>query len=230
MSRFTAKLAGVLLAVGCGSTAMAEPDHGQWRGPDHWEGASASQDQGQSQAPGQTQPQGQAQPPGQAQPQGQAPLYQSPNDPSPPQANQGTNQNQPPFAGPQQGPSDAWNNNDDDDEAEASVSPNQRRLGVMVMQLTPELRQFFGASPERGVLIAKVEPNSTAQRAGVQVGDVLVRVGHAPVTSATDVIQALAAQPSERVRLVVLRHNQQVRLQATMQSSQRTQLPDQSRL
>jgi serine protease Do len=96
----------------------------------------------------------------------------------------------------------------------------------MVMALTPELRQFFGVPADRGVLIAKIEPGSAAARAGIQVGDVLVRVGPRRVTSGSDVIQALAAQPGERIRVAVVRRGQRVRLEATLPSAPRAPVPD----
>jgi hypothetical protein len=49
-------------------------------------------------------------------------------------------------------------------------------LGVQLMGLTPELRIHFGVSDDVGVMIAKVEVNSPAEQAGVQVGDILTEV------------------------------------------------------
>ncbi|HEU4733041.1 MAG TPA: PDZ domain-containing protein [Kofleriaceae bacterium] len=105
----------------------------------------------------------------------------------------------------------------DNDEAETFAwSTGQSHLGILVMGMTQELRRFYGAPPDRGVLIAKVEPGSAAERAGVQVGDVLVRVGRQRVGSGDDVIQALGAQNGGRVRLVVIRQNHPVRLDANL--------------
>jgi serine protease Do len=70
------------------------------------------------------------------------------------------------------------------------------------------------------VLIAKVEPGSAAERAGLAVGDVLVRVGRQPVASGNDVVQALAARSSERVPLSVIRAAQLIRLAATIPGAQ----------
>ena len=47
-------------------------------------------------------------------------------------------------------------------------------LGVQVQQVTPELAKSFGLGRERGALVADVQPNSPAERAGIQRGDVIV--------------------------------------------------------
>jgi membrane-associated protease RseP (regulator of RpoE activity) len=52
-------------------------------------------------------------------------------------------------------------------------------LGVSTMDVTPELRAFLGAPKDSGVLVGRVSPDSPAAKAGIKVGDVIVRVdGH----------------------------------------------------
>jgi serine protease Do len=48
-------------------------------------------------------------------------------------------------------------------------------LGVQVQRVTPELAQSFGLERARGALVAEVQPNSPAEGAGLQRGDVIVR-------------------------------------------------------
>lgn len=54
-------------------------------------------------------------------------------------------------------------------------------LGVEVLPLTPELRAHFGAPEDAGVLVARVEEDSPASAAGIQVGDVLTAVDGKPI-------------------------------------------------
>ncbi len=54
-------------------------------------------------------------------------------------------------------------------------------LGVELVDLTPELRQHFGAPRELGVMVGRVEPGSPAARAGLEVADVVLRIGDEPV-------------------------------------------------
>lgn len=56
------------------------------------------------------------------------------------------------------------------------------RLGVRLVEISPELRRHYGAPPEAGVLVAAVDPGGLAARTGLEVGDVIVRVCGAPLT------------------------------------------------
>ena len=57
-------------------------------------------------------------------------------------------------------------------------------LGVAIQTLTPELVKSFGVPQPHGVLIADVHVDSVAQRAGLQRGDVALKVGKTTVDSA----------------------------------------------
>lgn len=60
-------------------------------------------------------------------------------------------------------------------------------LGVALVDLTPELRTHFGVPEETGVMVAKVEPGSPAEKAGIKVGDILTRIDGGAVKSSWDV-------------------------------------------
>lgn len=99
-------------------------------------------------------------------------------------------------------------------------STSQGRLGVLVMSITPELRAYFGAPSERGVLVAKVEPGSPAANAGVKVGDVIVGVRGEMVDDAGDVISALAGtKAGDKVEVQLVRDKKTMSLEATMTST-----------
>jgi S1-C subfamily serine protease len=63
------------------------------------------------------------------------------------------------------------------------------RLGVAVMELTPELAAYFGAKD--GVLIASVTADSPAARAGLKAGDVIASVNGQNVASRTELMRIL---------------------------------------
>ena len=48
-------------------------------------------------------------------------------------------------------------------------------LGVQLIELGPELRSHFGVSGDRGLMVSRVVDASPAARAGVRVGDILLR-------------------------------------------------------
>ena len=72
-------------------------------------------------------------------------------------------------------------------------------LGIQMANLSPELKQNinesadapFQVQEESGVLVLQVVPNSPAARAGLQSGDVLVKLGDQPVTESTQVQQVV---------------------------------------
>ena len=82
-------------------------------------------------------------------------------------------------------------------------------LGVFLMELTPELRSYFGVQPDQGVLVSKVESGTPADRAGLSAGDVIVAVGEERVDSAIDVKRSIAPRSAgERVEIRVVRNRE----------------------
>ena len=59
-------------------------------------------------------------------------------------------------------------------EVRTSTSTSQQ--GIRADSLTPQLREFFGVKAGEGVLIASVDANSAAAKAGVLAGDVITAV------------------------------------------------------
>jgi membrane-associated protease RseP (regulator of RpoE activity) len=54
-------------------------------------------------------------------------------------------------------------------------------LGVALIDLTPELRSYFGVPEDRGILVSQVVHDSPASTAGLRVGDVLTAIDGQPV-------------------------------------------------
>jgi serine protease Do/serine protease DegQ len=59
------------------------------------------------------------------------------------------------------------------------------RIGIGIQELTPEIAQGMGLKRSDGAVIAKVEPSSSAERAGLRPGDVVLTVDGIPIKSAT---------------------------------------------
>lgn len=79
-------------------------------------------------------------------------------------------------------------------------------LGVEIQQITPEMASALGLDRERGALVAGVQPDSPASKAGLRVGDVITAFGGKPVNSLQNLTTAVAdtkigsSQPVEIVR------------------------------
>ena len=65
-----------------------------------------------------------------------------------------------------------------------TVSMSQ--AGIRVDSLTPQLREFFGVQGNEGVLVASVNADSAAARAGVKAGDVITAVDAVRVSSPSE--------------------------------------------
>ncbi len=76
----------------------------------------------------------------------------------------------------------------------------QRKLGLTLQDLTPELVEALGVSAGSGVLISDVEPGGPAARAGLRRGTVLYQVGPFEVNRARDV-DALLEKASPRASI-----------------------------
>jgi Do/DeqQ family serine protease len=89
------------------------------------------------------------------------------------------------------------------------------RLGVTVQDLTPDLAQAFGIPQIHGAVIARVEPGSAAERAGLLEGDVVLTVNDRRVRNATELRNAIGLlRAGTEVKLAVVRDNRRRTLTA----------------
>jgi len=90
-------------------------------------------------------------------------------------------------------------------------------FGVGVQDLTPELAQALDLPHQRGAVIAQIEPNSAAARAGLTVGDVVTRVNGREVLTAADLRNQLGLlRVGSKVDLTVVRDARPLQLSARL--------------
>jgi Do/DeqQ family serine protease len=86
-------------------------------------------------------------------------------------------------------------------------------LGLDVQALNADLADAFGLARRDGVVVVDVEPESAAERAGLQVGDVIVRVGDRAIRRITDFYgQTAVIFIGDEVTMEVLRDGRTRRL------------------
>jgi membrane-associated protease RseP (regulator of RpoE activity) len=90
------------------------------------------------------------------------------------------------------------------------------KLGVQLVEATPELREHLGADPDAGVLVSKVLPGTPAERAGIAVGDLIVAVGGEPVEGAGDLVEALEEKGGESFEVEVVRERRRMTIRVTI--------------
>ncbi len=107
--------------------------------------------------------------------------------------------------------------------ASAHRSTSKRvRIGVQVSSMTPELRKFLGAKKEVGILVQRVESDSAAARAGIEVGDVVVAVDGDAIDGIGEVAEALADRENgDKVDVVVVRKKKRRTLRVELQRNER---------
>jgi S1-C subfamily serine protease len=79
-------------------------------------------------------------------------------------------------------------------------------LGVVTQTVTPAIANQLNLKVQSGAVVQRVEPGSPADRAGIQQGDVVVKVGDSQVRQAQDVGNAVRGhRPGDKVTIVVNR-------------------------
>jgi S1-C subfamily serine protease len=94
-------------------------------------------------------------------------------------------------------------------------------LGIQMVSITPDLRQRINSDPNsgltvsenQGVLIIRVVPNSPAAKAGIRIGDVIVRLNGEVITDSSAVQKAVeVAQVGGNLRLDLRRNGQTINI------------------
>ena len=94
----------------------------------------------------------------------------------------------------------------------------RRFIGVTCSPLNPELAAFFGIKEGTGLLIAKVTDKSPAQKAGLQVGDVIIKVEGQPVTSVNALIDLIQDKKAgDKVKVEFLRDKKLLRREVVLE-------------
>lgn len=85
------------------------------------------------------------------------------------------------------------------------------KLGFEVQNLTPDIAHALGIKEEKGVIINKVDPNSSAAWAGLKKGALILEVNKKPVTSTDEFNEALANSPADKPVLFLIRQGDTIR-------------------
>jgi serine protease Do len=90
-------------------------------------------------------------------------------------------------------------------------------IGVQVQNVTPELAKSFGMSEARGALVAEVNPDSPAAKAGIHQGDIIVDFNGHPIHEMNELPRMVAGtEPGSKATLKVLRQGKEKTLNLTI--------------
>ncbi len=94
------------------------------------------------------------------------------------------------------------------------------RLGVEIQNVDQSLAQSFHLSTPAGALVAKVEPDSAAARAGLMAGDVILKYNGAQIGDAGQLsVQVNGDAPGDKATLEVMRNGKLMTITATVGSA-----------
>ncbi len=95
--------------------------------------------------------------------------------------------------------------------------PSRGYLGFAPQTINDEMAKALGLNSIQGALVAEVAPNSPAESAGVQAGDVVLRVNGVSITSAGNLRRAIALmKPGQTASLEINRGGKELSLTATI--------------
>ena len=91
-------------------------------------------------------------------------------------------------------------------------------MGIFVQHLTPELAQSMGY-PEhlQGALVAQVNPDSPAEKAGLRAGDIITQINDTKISQATQVKTTISLlRVGTTVKIIIQRDNKTMNLSAVV--------------
>ena len=90
-----------------------------------------------------------------------------------------------------------------------------RQIGVSVSSLTKQLGEYFGVAEGKGLLINNVRADSTAAKAGLKAGDIIVEADGKEVKNNADLIRILNEKKEGSVTLTIIRDRNRQTIQVT---------------
>lgn len=99
------------------------------------------------------------------------------------------------------------------DELMKNGKVSRGRLGILMQQLTPELAKSFNLKEAKGALIAQIEKNGPADKAGLRDGDIVIEYNGKPIADIRELSQAVAStKPGAKVKVKAMREGKPVNL------------------
>jgi serine protease Do len=89
-------------------------------------------------------------------------------------------------------------------------------IGIMIQDITPHIAQYFNYNSSDGVLIAQVSEKSSAERAGLQQGDIIVALDNNPVRDQQEYYAFIAEYtPGDIISFSIIRNEKSLDIEVT---------------
>jgi serine protease Do len=90
-------------------------------------------------------------------------------------------------------------------------------IGVQVQNVTPELAKSFGMSESKGALVAQVNPDTPAAKAGIHQGDIIIEFNGHPIHEMNELPRMVAdTAPGSKATLKTLREGKEKTVNLTI--------------
>ncbi len=92
------------------------------------------------------------------------------------------------------------------DQIKVKGKVSRGQLGVNIQEVSQPLAQSFGLGAARGALVVRVTPGGSAEKAGLQAGDIILKVNDKNIESSKELPVVIGAmKPGIKVSLVIWR-------------------------
>jgi S1-C subfamily serine protease len=93
-------------------------------------------------------------------------------------------------------------------------------LGIGGEDVQPRVAELYGLDVQQGVIVADVEPDSPADRVGLQRSDIIIALDGDPVESIVQLAAAVrTTAPGEQVVLTIVRDGEELELDVTLEAA-----------
>lgn len=97
-------------------------------------------------------------------------------------------------------------------------------LGIGVQDITPDLANAFNVTITNGAAVTQVLPDSPAQQAGMQVGDIVTSVNGSTIKNASDVVNTIGfLRVDSKINIDILRQNKHMTVSVTLYDPEKRQ-------
>ena len=104
------------------------------------------------------------------------------------------------------------------DEIISTGKATHAYMGVSTRTVTSDLQQQFGLSRSSGILVAEVTANGPADKAGIQQGDIIVKVDDEDMVESSDLLVAIRdKKPGDVVQVTFDRNGTEMTLSVTLE-------------
>lgn len=101
----------------------------------------------------------------------------------------------------------------------ASGKVTRAYIGILPQEITPDIMEAFGLKEVAGVLVAKVEKDSPADKAGIKTGDIIIDINGEKVPSVPKFRIAIAtARVGQQIPLKIVRDKKDMTIRVTLEA------------